>query len=60
MTLKKLNVPHHIEIRKNKQTHIEEKHAMEKCLFTQPVLSVSNLVIRGDFQFAPANTEASN
>lgn len=31
MTLKKLNVPHHIEIRKSKQTHVEEKHPMENA-----------------------------
>lgn len=31
MTLKKHNVPHHIEIRKSNQTHVEEKHAMENA-----------------------------
>lgn len=28
MTLKSLNVPHHIEMRKSKQTHVEEKNAV--------------------------------
>lgn len=39
MTLKQLNVPQHIEIRKSKQTHVEEKNAMESaCLHNRSSL----------------------